>query len=46
MKETILSIQSPLGPPIELAQFTWKGSKPKNSVSIVSGIQGYQLNGI
>ncbi len=46
MKETILSIQSPLGPPIELAQFTWKGSKPKNSVSIVSGIQGNQLNGI
>ena len=46
MKETILSIQSPLGPPIELVQFTWKGSKPKNSVSIVSGIQGNQLNGI
>jgi uncharacterized protein len=46
VKETILSIQSPLGPPIELAQFNWKGPKPKNSISIVSGIQGNQLNGI
>jgi len=46
VKETILSIQSPLGPPIELAQYTWKGPNPKNSVSIVSGIQGNQLNGI
>ena len=46
MKETILSIQSPLGPPIELAQFTWRGTQPKKTISIVSGIQGNHLNGI
>ena len=46
MKETILSIQSPLGPPTELVQFTWRGAQPKNTISIVSGIQGNHLNGI
>ena len=46
MKETILSIQSPLGPPTELAQFTWRGTQPKKTISIVSGIQGNHLNGI
>ena len=46
MKETILSIQAPLGPPIELTQFIWEGTQPKNNISIVSGIQGNHLNGI
>jgi len=46
VKETILSIESPLGPPIELVQFTWRGAQPKNTISIVSGIQGNHLNGI
>jgi predicted deacylase len=46
VKETILSIQSPLGPSIELTQFIWEGTQPKNTVSIVSGIQGNHLNGI
>ena len=46
MKETILSIQSPFGPSIELTQFIWEGTQPKNTVSIVSGIQGNHLNGI
>ena len=46
MKETILSIQSPLGPPTELAQFTWRGTQPKKTIAIVSGVQGNHLNGI
>jgi uncharacterized protein len=46
VKELILSIQSPFGPPTELFQFTWKGDQPKNTISIVSGIQGNHLNGI
>ena len=46
MKEIILSIQSPFGPPIELTQFTWEGAQKKDTVSIVSGIQGNHLNGI
>ena len=46
MKEIILSIQSPLGPPTELLQFTWRRAQAKNTISIVSGIQGSHLNGI
>ena len=46
MKETVLSIQSPLGPPTELAQFTWRGTQPKKTIAIVSGVQGNHLNGI
>jgi uncharacterized protein len=46
VKEIILSIESPLGPPTQLVQFTWKGDKSTNTISIVSGIQGNHLNGI
>jgi uncharacterized protein len=46
VKEIILSIQSPLGPPTELVKFTWKGDTPTNTISIISGIQGNHLNGI
>ena len=46
MKETILSIPSPLGPSIDLTQFSWEGTRPKETVSIIAGIQGNHLNGI
>ena len=46
MKETILSISSPLGPPVDLIQFSWEGALSKETISIVSGIQGNHLNGI
>ena len=46
MKETILSIPSPFGPPVDLIQFSWEGILSKETISIVSGIQGNHLNGI
>jgi predicted deacylase len=46
MKKNILSIQSPFGPPIELSQFIWEGTRLKTNISIVSGVQGNHLNGI
>ncbi|KMP12736.1 hypothetical protein UR09_00160 [Candidatus Nitromaritima sp. SCGC AAA799-A02] len=46
MKETLLVISSPLGPSTELSKFSWKGTNPRECVSIVSGIHGNQLNGI
>ena len=46
MKETILSIPSPLGPPTDLLKFSWEGTPIKETVSIVGGIQGNHLNGI
>jgi len=46
MKENILSIPSPLGSPINLFKFSWKGTRPKETISIVAGIQGNHLDGI
>ena len=46
MKETILSIPSPIGPPTDLLKFTWEGTRPRETTSIVTGIHGNHLNGI
>ena len=46
MKETILSIPSPIGPPTDLLKFSWGGTRPRETVSIVAGIHGNHLNGI
>ena len=47
MKEKILSIQSPVGVPIELYKFSWGKANPgSGTYSIVSGLHGNQLNGI
>ena len=46
MKETILSIPSPFGPPTDLLKFSWEGTRSKETVSVVAGIHGNHLNGI
>ena len=46
MKETILSIPSPLGSTINLLKFSWEGTRPRETISIVAGIHGNHLNGI
>lgn len=46
MKETILSISSPFGPSIDLLKFSWEGNSRNETISIVSGLHGNQLNGI
>ena len=46
MKETILSIPSPLGSPIDLLKFSWEGTRARETISIVAGIHGNHLNGI
>jgi predicted deacylase len=46
VKETILSISSPFGPSIDLLKFSWKGKSHNETISIVSGLYGNQLNGI
>jgi predicted deacylase len=47
MKEVLLSIPSPFGPPITLYKNSWEGNKsPDNILSIVSGLHGDQVNGI
>lgn len=47
MKETILSIPSPLGPTVTLCKNSWQASAaPDSTLAIVSGMQGDQLNGL
>ncbi len=47
MKETILSIPSPLGPTVTLCKNSWQASAtPDVTLSIVSGMHGDQLNGL
>ncbi len=46
MKETILTLSSPLGEPIDLIKLSWRGKKNGESLSLVSGIHGDQLNGL
>ena len=46
MQETILSIPSPVGSPVDLSKFSWGGTRPGKTTSIVTGIHGNHLNGI
>ena len=47
MRETILSIASPLGPAVTLCKNSWQASgSPDATLSIVSGMHGDQLNGL
>lgn len=45
MQETILSIKSPIGPPINLFKFSWEGNHSQETISIVAGVHGNHLNG-
>lgn len=46
MKETILSLPTPFGGPLELSRFFWGDPAARQSLAIVSGLHGNQLNGI
>jgi predicted deacylase len=46
VKETILRLSSPLGESIDLIKLSWRGKKNGESLSLVSGIHGDQLNGL
>ncbi|MFQ5716997.1 MAG: M14 family metallopeptidase [Nitrospinales bacterium] len=46
IKEKIVSIQSPFGEPVALYKNAWDGGKTDDSLSIVGGLHGDQLNGL
>ncbi len=46
MKEKILSLPSPAGTPAELYKFSWGEAGARQSLSMVSGLHGNQLNGV
>lgn len=46
MKETLLTLPTPVGDPLELVKFHWDGGKNGESLSLVSGLHGDHLNGL
>ncbi|OGW22856.1 MAG: hypothetical protein A3K09_03415 [Nitrospinae bacterium RIFCSPLOWO2_12_FULL_47_7] len=46
MKEKIFSLQPPLGEPVHLYKNVWTGGSFRETLSIVGGLQGDQLNGL
>lgn len=46
MKEKIFSLQPPLGEPVDLYKNVWEGGTFRETLSIVGGLQGDQLNGL
>jgi len=46
VKETILTLPTPFGEPLELVKFHWEGGKNGDSLSLVSGLHGDHLNGL
>ena len=46
MNETILSIQTPMGGSLALFKNVWEGNAVFETLSIVTGLHGDQVNGL
>ncbi len=46
MKEILLSLPAPIGAPLELVKFHWKGKAGGDSLAIAGGLHGDHLSGV